>query len=223
MRRRKQRIRKGLEIDFDLIDSDMVRWHVISDIVWHEGPRPFLLWMDGADEEDWTEEKQPRAHLINHVMDTERERAEGLRIMCLHHYKSYADLAELAARKREKGAFVIRRPPDGGYPYYVCEVEESLWPTGPADPDSVEVCWAVFDGFRMTPTFEDALRFSHDEAIRLTVRLMELLGYDIPPNGGQYFEPVRLDVAEELHARTYRRPRLLQPFFDVLVNLEREP
>ncbi len=222
MRRRKERIRKGLEIDFDLIDSDMVRWHLLSDIVWGEGPRPFLMWLDGADEENWSEGKLPRSRLIRHDMGGEREWAEGLRILRLLHYKSYADLTELAALKRQKGEFVIRIPPRGGYPHYVYQVDEACWPAGRGDPDNLDLCQLVFDGFLMTLDITQALRFSHDEAIRLTIRLMEALGYDIPGEGRDYYEPVRLDVAEELHARANHRPRLLQPFFDMLVNLDRE-
>jgi len=223
MSRRKERIRKGLEIDFDLLDSDMVRCHLISEIDWKDGPRPFLLWLDSADEEDWSEGQLPKAHLVKHDMHGERELAEGLRILRLMHYKSYACLAELATRRTEKGEFVIRRPPDGGYPRYVFDLDEACLPAaGRSDPDELSK-YGCFGGFRETPELAQAQRFSHAEAVRLTIRIMEVLGYDIPGDRGDYYEPMRADVAEELHMRALRRPRRLDPFFAMLVNLEREP
>jgi hypothetical protein len=39
---RKEKIRKGLQIDFDLLDSDMLRWHIPMGVQRSDGPRPRL-------------------------------------------------------------------------------------------------------------------------------------------------------------------------------------
>jgi hypothetical protein len=52
---------------------------------------------------------------------------------------------------------------------------------------------------------------------------MRSLGYDLPGEHGDYWEPVRLDVAEELHRRAKVRPRLPAAFSDMVRDLDREP
>lgn len=222
MSRRKEKIREGLEIDYDLIDSDMMRWHIILDINWTDGPRPQLLWMEYGDEEDWTEDDDTDAKVMIRTLDNPVELAEGRRMLRLMRYKSYACLAELADRKPEKGEFVIRKPPRLGDPEYVTEIDEAIMPAGLGDPDRPE--FADEDGgFWISDEIDDAQRFTHAEAIRLTIRIMEVLGYDIPGDHGDYWEPIRADIAEELHARAIQRPRLRDAFEAMKNDLSREP
>jgi hypothetical protein len=222
MSRRKEMIRQGLEIDFDLLDSDMLRCYAPRWMTWVDGTAPMLLWLDFVDEDDWSEEQGPTPRVMRRTLDDDREMAEGRRHLRLTRYKSYACLAELAERGREEGEFVIRTPPVLGNSKYVSSLDEARVPAGFGDPDD-----PTFDrvdaGFLVTRDIAEAQRFTHDDAIRLTVRIMEVLGHDLPGDNGGYWEPVRADVAEELHARARRRPRRPEPFYAMLHDLSREP
>jgi hypothetical protein len=219
---RKEKIREGLEIDFDLLDSDMVRWYMQQGIGWSHVSPPLLAWMHYVDNDNWTEGMELECAVWTRTLDDDREMAEGRRMLRLVRYKSYGCLAELAARPPEPGEFVIRMPPNLGYPKYVCKVEEARMAPGLGDPDSVGFA-QVDTGFWVTWDFAEAQRFSHAEAIRLTIRIMEVQGCDIPCPDGQYYEPIRADIAEVLHFRAKNRPRLPRPFYAMLNDLAREP
>src|SRR5438128_533625 len=79
MSRRKEKVRDGLEIDFDLLDSDMLRWHIQTAVAWTDGPRPQLVWMDYVDKDDWAEGRPPEPRIMTRTLDDEREMAEGRR------------------------------------------------------------------------------------------------------------------------------------------------
>jgi hypothetical protein len=222
MSRRKEKIRKGLEIDLDLLDSDLVRCYLPLGVTWGDGPRPLLVWMEYADREDWTEGTDLDNELMMRTLDDERELAEGRRLLRLLRYKSYTCLAELARRKPEKGEFIIRKPPAFGNTWYVCELDEAEMPAGFGDPDSADF-EEEDPGFTIIEDVAEAKRFTHADAIRLTVRIMQVMGYDVPGDNGDYYEPVRLDVAEELHRRAERRPRRSDEFHAMLHDLSREP
>src|SRR5262249_46526457 len=119
MSRRKETIRPGLEIDFDLLDSDMLRCYIQTGVGWNDAPGPRLVWMEHVDRDGWTEGMNPEAVVMTRTLDDERERAEGRRMLRLMRYKSYACLADLAARPTEPGDIVIRTPPALGNPRYV--------------------------------------------------------------------------------------------------------
>jgi hypothetical protein len=57
----------------------------------------------------------------------------------------------------------------------------------------------------------------------VTIRIMEVLGYDIPHDLGGYYEPIRLDVAAELQQRAERRPRFRERLDALLRAVDREP
>jgi hypothetical protein len=219
---RKETIRPGLEIDFDLLDSDMLRWYMRTGVQWVDGPNPRLAWMDFIDRPGWTEGKNTEPRVMTRTLDDDRELAEGRRMLRLQNYRSYACLAELRRRPPEPGQFVIRKPPVLGYPTYVNSLDEAALPPGFGDPDLPDAEQPELPVY-LDPDIGKALRFPHADAIRLTIRIMELLGYDIPADHGDYFEPVRLDIAEELHARAVRRPRPPEPFYAMLRDLNREP
>jgi hypothetical protein len=222
MTRRREKVREGLEIEFDLLDSDLLRCYMRTGIAWNDGPTPVLVWMEFVDKDGWSEDKEPEPVVMHRTLDDERELAEGRRLIRLLRYKSYPCLADLARCRRQKGTFVIRRPPVLGHPRYVCGLDEKRMPPGLRDPDAVDHA-AEDPGFLVTPDVAQAQRFPHADAVRLTVRVMEALGYDIPGDHGDYYEPVRLDVAEELHARAVRRPRRREALRAVLYDLTREP
>jgi hypothetical protein len=147
--------------------------------------------------------------------------AESLRFLRLLRYRPYRCLAELARWKADDpGEFVIRRPAQLGVPSYVCDLEEDRMPPGLADPDSPE---DVDAGFLVSPSLDDAQRFSHADAIRLTIRVMQVLGHEIAPDHGEYYEPVRVDVAAELDRRAAIRPRLAAALHAVKNDISREP
>jgi hypothetical protein len=221
MRRRKQKIRQGLAIDFDLLDADMLRCYIPLTISWMDGPRPRLVWTEFADDDGWTPGKDPVCQLMMRTLDDERELAEGRRLIRLKRYKSFSCLADLAARKKEKGEFIIRMPPNFGRPNYVADLDEARLPPGFGDADTVGLEPEAV-GVQWASDFSDARRFTHAEAIRLTVRIMEALGCDIP-HDMFYFEPLRADVAEELHLRAMRRPRRSEALYAMLNDLSREP
>jgi hypothetical protein len=220
---RKEKIREGLEIDLDLLDSDLLRWYVLPlGVAWNDGPRPLLGWMEYADREGWAEGTDPVPQVMTRTLDNEDELAEGYRMLRLMRYKSYACLADLARRQEEAGEFVIRRPPVLGNPVYVCDLDEARMPAGFGDPDA-EGFAEEDPGFLVTGDFAAAQRFTHAEAVRLTIRIMEIMGCDVPDDDGDYYEPLRADVAEELHARAGRRPRLSAALHAMLGDLDREP
>jgi hypothetical protein len=126
MSRRKEKIRQGLEIDFDLLDSDMMRCYLQTKVIWTDGPRPLLVWLEYADKQDWTEGKNVEPVVMTRTLDNDRELAEGRRMIRLLRYKSYACLADLATRPREKGEFVIRMPPVLGHPGQVAAGRRGL-------------------------------------------------------------------------------------------------
>ena len=222
MSERKEYIREGLEIDFDLLDSDLQRCYLIMDISWWEIPEPHMMWLEYYDEEGWTEGMDRNGKMMTRTLDNERELAEGRRMLRLMRYKSYACLADLAGREREEGEFVIRKPPRLGNPSYVCDIDETLMVVRSDDPDS-EAFSDEETGFSESSDFEDAQRFTHAEAIRLTIRLMEVLAYDIPDDHGDYYEPMRADIAEELHARAIRRPQTRAILDAMVQDIDREP
>jgi hypothetical protein len=221
MRRRKEKIRQGLAIDFDLLDSDMLRWYVPMPIAWMDGFPPRLFWTEFADDESWTPGKDPECRVTTRTLDDERELAEGRRLIRLKRYKSYACLADLAGRKKEKGEFIIRMPPNFGLAKYVADVDEARLPPGFGDADTVGLEPEAV-GVQWASDCSTARRFTHAEAIRLTTRVMEALGCDIP-HDMFYFEPLRADVAEELHIRALRRPRRSEALYAMLNDLSREP
>lgn len=49
MSERQETIRDGLQIDFDLLDSDWLRCCIITDIAWNDSARPTLVWMEYTD------------------------------------------------------------------------------------------------------------------------------------------------------------------------------
>jgi hypothetical protein len=222
MSRRKEKVREGLEIDFDLLDSDLLRCYMTTWFAWRDGPTPVLVWLEFVDSQDWAEGMSAEPKVMMRTLDNEQELAEGRRFLRLLRYKSYPCLADLAKRRKEKGEFVIRRPPGLGYPQYVSNIDAAIMPPGLSDPDSPE--WEKEPtGFWTSPNFADAMRFTHAEAIRLTICFMEVLGRDLPSEHGDYWEPLRADVAEELHVRATRRPRRCEPLDMMLHDLTREP
>jgi hypothetical protein len=219
---RKETIRPGLEIDYDLLDSDMLRWYMRTAVQWVDGPNPRLAWLEFIDRPGWVEGKETETRVMTCTLDDERELAEGRRMIRLQNYKSYACLADLARRPPEAGEFVIRKPPTLGYTCYVSQLDEAALPPGFGDPDLPEAEQPLFPVY-LDPDIGKALRFSHADAIRLTIRIMEMLGYDIPGDHGDYYEPVRLGIAEELHARAIRRPRPPEQFSAMCRDISREP
>jgi hypothetical protein len=219
---RKETIRPGLEIDFDLLDSDLLRCYMRVGIHWADIPNPRLVWMEFIDKEDWTEDKPVEPRVMTRTLDNEHELAEGRRMIRLQNYKSYACLAELAKRLPEPGEFVIRRPPSLGYLSYVRSVNDAALPPGLGDPDLADI-ELPDSALAVTLDIAEARRFSHADAVRLTIRIMEAQGYDVPDDHGEYWEPVRADVAEELHARAIRRPRFSQALHAVVDDISREP
>jgi hypothetical protein len=222
MRRRKDKIGPGLEIDFDLLDSDTLRCYIVTGLAWSDGPHPRLVWMEYTDQEHWTAEESPKPRVMTRTLDNEQEWAEGRRFLRLLRYHSYACLADLATRRKEKGEFVIRFPPRFGNPGYVCDLDGATMTPGLGDPDSTT--FADEDaGFMTTYDIAEAQRFTHADANRLTIRVMEVMGYDLPGDNGNYYEPVRVDIAEELHARAKRRPRTSNDLHAMLNDISREP
>jgi hypothetical protein len=222
MHRRKERIRKGLEIDFDLIDSDVVRWHLSEHVGWIDVPQPIMVWVEHVDAEDWVEGDEPQESTLTRVLRDATEIARGRRLVRLIRYKSYADLDDLASRPPEKGEFVIRKPPLLGCPAYVGDYDEDFMPDGLADCDRK----GFFDAdcsFFETADFDEVLCFSHAEAVRLTIRIMLAEGMELPGDHGRYWEPVRYEVAEELHRRALDRPHLSARLHEVINDLSREP
>jgi hypothetical protein len=159
---------------------------------------------------------------MTRTLDDETELREGLRFLRLQRYTSYRDLDDLAGRQPEPGKFVIRKPPTMHGPVYLLRVEEDTLTDALGDADLPEE-EAPSPGVYYTVHLAEALRFTHAEAIRMTVRIMRSLGYDLPGEHGDYWEPVRLDVAEVLHARAAVRPRTPAAFSAVVWNLAREP
>jgi hypothetical protein len=226
---RKEKIRDGLEIDYDLLDSDRIRMCVYY-VAWGDGPSPHFHWADFMDKEGWVEGDEGDLRLMVDTPETERQWAEYHRFLRLLHYKSYADLAELASWPADDpGEFVIRRP---ARPIsYVCGLVESKMPPGFADPDQrtveeldepTEYCFQ-HAGFSTDLCIHYAQRFTHAEAIRLCVRVMECMGMDIPGDFGDYFEPVRADIAEVLEERANRKPRLPVEIYGMVNDISREP
>jgi hypothetical protein len=222
MSRRKERVREGLEIGFDLLDSDLLRCYVQTAVAWNDLTQPILVWMEYTDREGGNEEEGPHLTVMMRTLDNDRELAEARRMLRLLRYKSYACVADLADRKPEEGEFVIRTPPRLGNPRYVSEIEEARMPAGLGDPDAIDFL-DEDPGVTLTGDVAEAVRLPHAEAIRLAVRIMEVLGYDIPGEHGDYYEPVRADVAEELHARATRRPRTSAALHAIINDLSREP
>ena len=222
MSQRKEKVRDGLEIDFDLLDSDLLRCYVQNWLQWHDGPQPRIAWLDFVDRGAWTEGKPLERRVMWRTLDNEAELREGLRFLRLQRYASYLDLDDLAGRQPEPGEFVIRKPPNLHGPKYLMQVEEDTLTDDLCDADLPEA-EAPSPGVYWTVHLAEALRFTHAEAIRLTVRIMRSLGYDLPGEHGDYWEPVRLDVAEELHRRAKVRPRLPAAFSAMVWNLDREP
>lgn len=223
MHDRKEKIREGLEIDYDLIDSDLLRCYIPLVIAWNDQPRPVLAWLEYKDDEGWTEGMDVQVHMMRRTLDDDRELAEGRRMIRLSRYRSYACLAELASRKVEPGEFIIRNPPCFGHTKYVYNLDESQMRNGFADPDSAEH-EREDNSFQITNDLSEAQRFTHSEAIRFTIRIMESWGTDIAgDNSWDFYEPLRLDIAEELHARIVRRPRRSETLYAMIRDLDREP
>jgi hypothetical protein len=222
MKQRKEKIRDGLEIDYDLLDSDLVRFYTDTGVAWADAVQPVLAWVEAADQPGWKDGDGSRAQVMTRTLDNERELAEGRRFLRLLCYRPYGCLAELLRRPAEEGELVIRRPGVFGYFQYVCDVNEAEMPPGFGDPDSFGED-DTYPGFLITYDLAEAQRFAHADAVRVCVRIMEMLGQDIPDEGGEYYEPLRIDIAEELHARAARRPRLSVGLHSVLNDLSREP
>lgn len=219
---RKEKVREGLEIDYDLLDSDLLRCYVRAWMAWRDGPVPHIVWVDHIDRDGWVPGKELEARVMSRTLDDENEIREGLRFLRLQRWTSYACLQGLARRPPEPGVFVIRKPPNTFSPVYVCKLDETTFPEGLGDPelpDGEKPDLELWTGDDIT----QAMHFSHAEAIRLTIRIMQALGRDLPGEHGDYYEPVRLDIAEELHARAVRRPRPPAALRAVLWDLSREP
>jgi hypothetical protein len=222
MTARKEKIRDGLEIDFDLLDSDLLRCYIRSWLHWSDGPVPRLLWVDHIDRDDWVEGQELEPRVMMRTLDDATELAQGRRFLRLQRYSSYACLAELAQRPLEEGDFVVRKPPDTQGPTYLIEIDEEKIPQGLGDPDLPEAQQAELPIY-ISGNLDEALRLTHAQAIRLTIRVMLALGYDVPGDNGDYWEPVRFDIAQELHKRAVRRPRPIADIAAVDDQLEREP
>jgi hypothetical protein len=220
---RKETIRPGLEIDYDLLDADLIRAYVQGSYQWVDGPVPYAWYLDYVDKEGWDGEKDPEMRMMLRTLDNEQELAEGRRFLRLVRYKSYSDLDDLARRPAtDPGEFVIRKHSSLARIRYVCDLVEADMPPGLRDPDSLEFA-DEYPGFKVCWAVEDAQKFTHADAIRLCVRVMETLGYDIPGDNGDYFEPIRADVAAELDARANRRPRSPEYLDAFAQDLNREP
>jgi hypothetical protein len=221
---RKETIRPGLEIDFDLLDSDRIRSCMIGGLHWSDGPPHRFWWTHYMDEPDWVEGDASRLGVMAESPQTERQWGEYRRFLRLLHYKSYPDIATLATRPADDpGEFVIRKPAARfGAIQYVYNLEEDRMPPGFADPDSPEDA-RLEGGFMLVQNVDYAQRFSHADAIRLCVRIMEVLGQDIAGDYGDYFEPIHFDVAKELHDRARRRPRDHREIYRMVNDVSREP
>jgi hypothetical protein len=227
MTRRKKKarietIRPGVEIPFDLLDSDMLRCYVLYSLAWVDAAQPVLAWLEVADQPGWKDGDDAKAETMAWTLDDETERAQGRRFLRLMRYRPYGCLAELRRKPPEEGEFVIREPGMLGNFQYVCDVNEAEMTPGFGDPDSFGE-EETYPGFLLTAEIAEAQRFNHGEAIRVCVRLMEMLGMDIPDEEGEYFEPLRVDIAEELQARADRRPRRSEDLHAMLDDLSREP
>jgi hypothetical protein len=113
---RREKIREGLEIDFDLLDSDLLRCYLRSWVQWRDGPVPRLAWAEHIDLDGWTPGKPSETRVMTRTLDDEIELAQGRRFVRLQRYTSYGCLEELARRPPEPGLFVIRKPPDTSGP-----------------------------------------------------------------------------------------------------------
>jgi hypothetical protein len=222
MRRRKERICQGLEVDFDLLDSDMLRCYMGLAPRWQEVPGAVLTWQEYSDQPDWSHETRPEPRYRGRPMYSEDDWAVARRMVRLWRYKSYACLADLAKRPREPGEFVIRRPPELGEITFVCEVSSSRLPAHFGDPDLPSYAEQDF-GFLVTDNLAEAQRFTHDQAIRLTIRIMQVTGFDVAGDNGNYYEPMRANIAAALAERAARRPRPSEDFQAMIEDLSREP
>ena len=66
MSQRKEKIRDGLEIDFDLLDSDLLHCYVQNWMQWYDSTPPRIAWLDFVDRGPWTEGKplKTEEHLV---------------------------------------------------------------------------------------------------------------------------------------------------------------
>jgi hypothetical protein len=221
---RKEKIRPGLEIDFDLLDSDLVRCYVDGWLNWSETPRPHIWYIDYVDKEGWDGVKDPERRVMVLPLNNDQDLLEGRRLLRLLRYKSYPDFDTLARLPAAgPGDFLIRKPPSlFGQIMYVRSLVEADMPPGLRDPDSPAFNEEAI-GFAVTREIAEAQRFSHADAIRLCVRVMEVLGYQIPGDLGDYFEPIRVEIAAELDTRARRRPASPEILNAVTEDLSREP
>lgn len=148
----------------------------------------------------WTEyyedaQGELKARMMWWRPETEQEWEDANRFYEATQWRSYSSFAELRARPRQPGPFVVRCGLGGVFIYLHTAGEDYLRLAEQRRLEPVEGLW--------THDPREAVALSHDHAIRLTIRLQSILG-EPKPEQLFYLEPVPLAEAVETHRRFAR-------------------